>query len=155
MVSKGFWAKIVISLSLLLSFQLYVPSAYGASVTTTETMTSITIPMQQWNALKNELNLLNTDLMVCQQELTMLKKPSQTLVEELTQAQALRKKLETELTECKADLTVLSNEVGELKTLSQTLKTQINKERAIHKRQIWQNRMWFLLIGVGVVMATK
>ena len=154
MVSKGFISRIVILLSLLLSLQSYVLcSAYG--MTTTETMTSITIPMSQWNALKNELSLLNTDLMVCQQDLTMLKKPSQTLVEELTQAQTLQRRLETELTECRTELTLLSKDVEELKTLLMTLKEKINKERAVHKRQIWQSRMWCLLIGVGVGMATK
>jgi len=35
------------------------------------------------------------------------------------------------------------------------LKEQINKERRIHRRQIWQNRFWCLLFGVGVGLAAK
>jgi hypothetical protein len=47
-------------------------------------------------------------------------------------------------------LTKLSSEVKESKTLLQTLKNQIEKERKIHKRQVWQNRFWCILIGAGI-----
>jgi FtsZ-binding cell division protein ZapB len=59
-------------------------------------------------------------------------------------------KLTKELEEQKADLTTLSNEVKESKALLQTLKNQIEKERKIHKRQVWQNRFWCILIGAGI-----
>ena len=40
-------------------------------------------------------------------------------------------------------------------SLSKTLKEQINKERKIHKRQIWQNRFWCILIGAGIGFAVS
>ena len=58
--------------------------------------------------------------------------------------------LKLELAESKKDLTALSSEVAELRTLSQTLKQKIEKERSVHRRQLWQNRLWFLIIGAGV-----
>jgi uncharacterized coiled-coil DUF342 family protein len=119
-------------------------------MTPTATSQSITIPINQWNELKNECQLLNQDLIQCQTDLKKLKKPSSELVSELAEAQAMLLKLTKELEEQKADLTMLSNEVKESKALLQTLKNQIEKERKIHKRQVWQNRFWCILIGAGI-----
>ncbi len=127
----------------------------GYAMTTTETNQYMKVPIAQWQNLKSELIALNNELILYQQDLTKLKKPTQNLVEELNQAQILQKKLETELTDCKTDLTVLSKEVEELRTSSQMLKQKINKERAVHRRQVWQNRIWCLLIGVGVGCVVK
>ena len=154
-MKKRITKKTLILLMLSLSLFCCAPAVYGSPMTTIETSQSITIPITQWSALKNELNLLNQDLIVCQQDLIRLKKPSQTLVEELTQAQNLQKRLQSELTECKADLIQLSNEVGELRTLSATLKQQIDRERRIHNRQVCQNRIWFLVAGIAVGASAK
>jgi len=125
-------------------------SSVGYTQTNTAMTESITIPIQQWQTLKSELTALNSELIQYQQDLTKLKKPTQNLVDELNQAQQLQKKLQQELTDCKTDLTLLSKEAAESKTLLATLKQQITKERKIHKRQVWQNRFWCLLIGTGI-----
>jgi hypothetical protein len=52
-------------------------------------------------------------------------------------------------------LILLRNDLDESKTELQTLKQNIAKERRIHKRQIWQNRVWCLLIGAGIGCAVK
>jgi hypothetical protein len=52
-------------------------------------------------------------------------------------------------------LTLLSKEVDESKTLLTKLKEQINKERKVHRRQVWQNRIWCLLIGAGIGVAAS
>ena len=139
----------------VLLFLVLCVASHGSAMTLDETNQYMKVPIAQWQKLKNELIALNNELILYQQDLTKLKKPTQNLVEELNQAQLLQKKLETELTDCKTDLTVLSKEVEELRTSSQILKQKINKERAVHRRQIWQNRIWCLLIGVGVGCAVK
>ena len=144
---KGFLPRIVLSL-LLVYACCY--SSVGYTMTQTATNQSITIPINQWNELKNECQLLNQDLIQCQTDLQKLKKPSSELVSELAEAQAMLLKLTKELEEQKADLITLSNEVKESKALLQTLKNQIEKERKIHKRQVWQNRFWCILIGAGI-----
>ena len=140
-------------LLLLFSCSLVFSQA-GYTQTVTETTTSITIPMQQWQSLKTEFQALNSELLQCQQDLSKLKKPSAQLVTELTQAQDLLKKLNQDLEMQKHDLTLLSNELDESRTLLTKLKGQIDKERRVHRRQIWQNRMWCILGGtaVGIVI---
>ena len=145
--------RIILSLSLLVSVCAYSPCGY--TMTTTATSQSITIPMSSWTLLKSELETLNSDLIQCQKELTLLKKPSSQLVTELTQAQDMLKKLNQELEASKNDLTTLSNEVGELKTLLATLRTQIDKERRVHRRQLWQNRIWCIVGGVAIGYAVR
>lgn len=140
---------------LLLLSLLCLSCSVGYTMTSTGMTESITIPMEQWQNLKSELNLLNKDLMECQNELTKIKKPSNQLREELAQAQDSLLKLQKELTEQKKDLNLLSVELNESKQSLMTLKEKINKERAVHRRQIWQNRIWCLLIGVGVGCAVK
>ena len=143
---RNFLPRIVLSL-LLVYACCY--SSVGYTMTPAETSQSITIPINQWNELKSECQLLNQELIQCQTDLRKLKKPSSELVSELAEAQAMLLKLTKELEEQKADLTMLSNEVKESKALLRTLKEQIDKERRVHKRQIWQNRIWCLVIGVG------
>ena len=140
-------------LCLLAFFCLF--SSVGYTMTTTETTEYIKIPTAQWQTLKSEFNLLNNELNQCKEELNRIKKPSNQLREELAQAQDLLLKLKKELDEQKTDLTVLSQELKESRESLQTLKKQIDKERRVHKRQVWQNRIWCLLIGVGIGCAVK
>ena len=148
------WKKLKSLLPRIVLFLLLVCaccfSSVGYTMMPAETSQSITIPIQTWQTLKSEFNLLNKELTECQNELKLLKKPSNQLVEELAQAQASLIKLSKELDEQKKDLNLLSKEVKESKALLQTLKSQIEKERKIHKRQVWQNRFWCILIGAGI-----
>lgn len=140
---------------LLLAFLLCLYCCAGFAMTQTETQTHITIPMTQWNALKNELTMQESELNQFRQEFQKLKKPSAELRTQLEKAENLLKQSQTELQDVKQDLTALRKDRDELKTSLQTLKEQINKERRIHHRQIWQNRFWCLLFGVGVGLAAK
>lgn len=150
MISKVSIRKIVIMLSVLLSLQLYALPGFGWCMTTEGTNQSITIPMSQWNLLKSELMQLNQELVNCQTELQKLKKPSAKLMSQLQKAEEMLNQSQTELAESRTILTKLYNEVDELRTLLTKLKEQIDKERRTHKRQIWQNRIWFLVIGCGI-----
>ena len=151
--SKNSLLKIV--LPCLFAF-CFLFSSVGYTQTTTEMTEYITIPTAQWQTLKSEFNLLNKELMECQNELNRIKKPSNQLREELAQAQDLLLKLKNELDEQKKDLTVLSQELKESRESLQTLKKQIDKERRVHKRQVWQNKIWCILIGAGIgVVASR
>ena len=142
---------IIVSLCLLAFCCLY--SSAGYTQTVTETTQSITIPMQQWNGLKKELMLLNQDLTACKSDMMRLKKPSSQLVEELQQAQDSLLKLTKTLDEQKSDLIQLSKEASELKSSLAILRSQIEKERRVHRRQVWQNRIWCIILGAAAGFA--
>ena len=144
---------IKIMFTLLLLSWLCALSVCGYAMTSSATNQSITIPITQWQSLKTEFQALNSELVEGQNDLRKHKKPSTQLVSELTQAQALLTKLNQDLEQQKQDLTLLSNELAESKTLLQTLKQQIDKERRVHRRQIWQNRLWCIIGGTAVGFA--
>ena len=103
--------------------------------------------------LKEESKALSNELTAYKAELTKLKKPSSELLSQLETAEKMLLQLQTELAEQKKDLMQLSSDKDGLKTSLQTLKQQIDKERRIHKRQVWQNRFWCILIGAGIGFA--
>lgn len=142
--------KTRVILSLLLLSWLCAWSASGWCATTTETSQYMTIPTAQWQTLKTECQVLNSELITCKTDLQRLKKPSAELLLQLEKAEKTLNELKLELEASKNDLTTLSNEVGESKTLLATLRTQIDKERRVHRRQLWQNRIWCIVGGVAI-----
>ena len=151
----SFIGRIVISLLLLFLSQSSVSPGCGWCMTTEETNQSITIPITEWNAWKNDWMTLDNELMQCRKELSRIKKPSSELLSQLSEAERTLKQLQEELAKQNADLTMLSKQVAESKTELKRLKEQIDRERKIHRRQIWQNRIWCLLIGAGIGCATR
>ena len=145
-----FIGRIVIISVLLLSLQSSALPGFGWCMTTTETNQSITIPIQTWQNLRTEFQTLQDELILCKTDLSRLKKPSMELVNELSEAEKMLKSLQEELTEQRNELTLLSNEVDGLRTSLLTLKEKIEKERRVHRRQIWQSRIWSVMIGIGV-----
>ena len=150
-----FIRKTLILSTLLLLFLSCVSVAYGSPSITTETNRSITIPIQQWQTLTADSKALSSELEEFKKELQLLSKPSAELVQQLTQAEKMLSQLQMALTEQKNDLTQLSSDRDALQTSLTKLKEQIDKERKIHRRQVWQNRLWFLLIGCGIGYAAK
>lgn len=146
--------KTKITFTLLLLSWLCAWSVCGYAMTSIETSQSITIPIQQWQTLTSESKALSNDLIEYKKEIQLLKKPSSELVLQLQQAEKMLSQLQTELNEQTKDLMALSSDKDALKTSLTTLKQQIDKERRIHRRQIWQNRMWCILGGtaVGIVI---
>ena len=142
---------LAVFLALLLCWWLF-----GASCHAQTPEKQITISADLWQNLKTELTELNQELILCQNELTTLKRPSQELVTELTQAKNMLGKLQQELTACKEDLTALHKEAEESRTLLKKLKEQIDKEKRIHKRQVIQSRIWGFVAGICVgVIASR
>ena len=144
---------IKIMFTLLLLSWLCALSVCGYAMTTTETTESIMIPITQWNELKSESRTLSAELTEYRKEIQLLRKPSSELVEQLTQAEKMLSQLQMELNEQTKDLMELSKDKDELKTSLTTLKQQIDKERRVHRRQIWQNRIWCILGGTAVGFA--
>lgn len=139
----------------VLLFLVLCVASHGYAMTLDETNQYMKVPIAQWQTLTNDCKVLNSELISYKSVIQKLKKPSAELLSQLEIAEKTLLQLQTELAEQKKDLTLLSNEVEESKTSLQTLKDKINKERKIHKRQVWQNRLWCLLIGVGVGCAVK
>lgn len=141
---------------LLLSFLLLCAlSQDGYTMTVASEKQSITIPTSYWMELTSELKTQENELIMLQNQLEKLKKPSQTLLDELNAAKSLLEKSQQELASAKADLTQLSKDKDELQTSLVKLKESINKERRVQNRRLWQNRIWCILIGVGVGAAIK
>lgn len=143
---------VVLLLLLLLSF---VPPAYGMPVTNAETSQSISIPINQWNTLKLELTTLQSELIQCKTELQKSKRPQEMLSERLTEAERQLLKLKELSAAQKNDLTQLSKDAEELRISLRTLRQQIENERRVHRRQVWQSRLWCFLIGAGIGVAAS
>lgn len=141
-------AAIVLLLSLSLSF-----SQGGYAMTQGETMPYTVIPTSLWTELTNDLKTQESELMQLQDRLNKLKKPSQTLQAELTEAKNLLEKSKLELQSAKTDLTALRSDKAELEISLKKLKESIDRERRVHKRQIWQNRIWTFIVGTGIGFA--
>ena len=142
---------LAVFLALLLCWWLF-----GSSCHAQTPEKQITISADLWQNLKTELTALNQELILCQNELITLKRPSQELVTELTQAKNMLGKLQQELTACKEDLTALHKEAEESKILLKKLREQIDKEKRIHKRQVIQSRIWGFVAGICVgVIASR
>jgi chromosome segregation ATPase len=108
------------------------------------------IPISSWTELTSELRTQESELIALQNRLATLKKPSQKLLDELSEAKNLLAKSQTELASAKDELTALFKDREELQTSLQRLRESINKERGIQNRRLWQNRIWCLIGGVAV-----
>ena len=150
MILKNFIKRTGYILFVLLFLLLFAAPGRGWCMTMNETTPYIKIQTDQWNDLKTNFQTLNQELTACKDQLQKIKKPSSELVTQLTQAEKMLKQLQEELQRQNDDLTMLSRQAEESKTLLQTLKTQIDKERRTHRRQIWQNRIWVFIGGVVV-----
>ncbi len=140
---------------LFLCLLLYVSPAHGSSQTMKETQSYMTVRMELWNELNQELNQQANSLQEASAELKKLRKPSAQLLNELSEAQQLLRKSQEELRLAKENLTNASKEVDALKTSCMTLRQNIDKERRVHRRQVWQNRLWCLIGGAAVALAAK
>lgn len=150
MISTG---KIKIIVSLVLSLQLCALSASGWCMTTPETNGYKMIPIAHWLTLTRELQTQKDELIQLQTLLQKLRRPSDQLQQELKTAKEQLEKSQAELQNARISLTGASSALAESQTSLQTLKQGIEKERRVHRRQIWQNRFWFLVAGAAIGVA--
>lgn len=142
--------------TLLLSFLLlFALSQDGYTMTATNEPQYMKIPTSSWTELTSELRTQESELIMLQNQLATLKKPSQKLLDELSGAKNLLAKSQTELANAKSELTALSKDREELQISLQRLRESIDKERRVQNRRLWQNRIWFFVGGVAVGCAVR
>ena len=141
-----------IALSLLLLCFCALP-ARGWCMTPEEMSTYKLIPITQWQTLTSEWTTQRKELDQLQLQLQKLRKPSEQLLQELQKAKEQLQISQAELNNARTSLTDASNELAASKTSLQTLRQAIDKERRAHRRQIWQNRLWFFLAGAAIGVA--
>ena len=140
--------KYIVSAALLLC--LCASPVSGWCMTTDTTNGFKTISIAQWELLTSELKAQQEDLIRLQAISQKLSRPSMELQEALKEAQLQLQKSQAELTNARQSLSAASNDLAESRTSLTILRQQIDKERRVHRRQIWQARFWFLLGGAAI-----
>ena len=103
---------------------------------------TITVQIEQWNTLKQQLQEQQVTLLMLQEEITLLKTPSAELMQNLKAAREQLQKAQSELTESNRSLTNASEEIRKVSTLCSELKVQLQQERSKAKLKARQNAFW-------------
>ena len=144
-LSKSILEKTVIFT--LLCFCCSWGSLFGAMCQAEE---QIIVPIAQWTELKQKLGQQEVLLVMLEEKLKTLKTPSEELRTQLNLAKEQLRKSQMELASAKTSLTKAESSIQILQASLETLRLQIEKERRIQKRVLWQNRVWSLLGGLGI-----
>lgn len=107
----------------------------------------ITVQIEQWNTLKQQLQEQQVTLLMLQEEITLLKTPSTELMQNLKAAREQLQKAQSELTESNRSLTNASEEIRKVSALCSELKVQLQQERSKAKLKARQNAFWGLVTG--------
>lgn len=111
---------------------------------------TITVQMEQWNTLKQQLQEQQVTLLMLQEEITLLKTPSAELMQNLKAAREQLQKAQSELTESNRSLANASEEIRKVSTLCSELKVQLQQERNKAKLNARQNAFWGFVAGFCV-----
>lgn len=111
---------------------------------------TITVQIEQWNTLKQQLQEQQVTLLMLQEEITLLKTPSAELMQNLKAAREQLQKAQSELTESNRSLTNASEEIRKVSTLCSELKVQLQQERSKAKLKARQNAFWGFVAGFFV-----
>ena len=111
---------------------------------------TIIVQMEQWNALKQQLQEQQVTLLMLQEEITLLKTPSAELMQNLKAAREQLQKAQSELTESNRSLTNASEEIRKVSALCSELKVQLQQERSKAKLKARQNAFWGFVAGFCV-----
>lgn len=107
----------------------------------------IIVPRQQWTELKSHLEQQQITLLMLQEEITMLKKPSRELIKNLSEAKQQLKTAQNELTASNSSLKSASIEIEKLSALCSELKQQIQQEKKKASLKAKQNAFWGFVAG--------
>ena len=156
-VLKDLSKTIAICLSgVLLAWLFFLPAISAeAAAQSQNQVTSITIPIGQWNLLKQKVAEQQIVLTELEEKLKTLKAPSGELRTQLSQARSQLMKSQVELANAKTSLQEAESSIQTLQESLKVLRLQIDKERRVQKRVLWQNRMWSLLGGIGIGVLVK
>lgn len=108
---------------------------------------TITVQIEQWNALKQQLQEQQVTLLMLQKEITLLKTPSAELMQNLKTAREQLQKAQSELTESNRSLTNASEEIRKVSTLCSELKVKLQQERNKAKLKARQKAFWGFVAG--------
>lgn len=111
---------------------------------------TITVQIEQWNTLKQQLQEQQVTLLMLQEEITLLKTPSAELIQNLKAAREQLQKAQSELTESNRSLTNALEEIRKVSTLCSELKVQLQQERSKAKLKARQNAFWGFIVGFFV-----
>lgn len=111
---------------------------------------TITVQIEQWNTLKQQLQEQQVTLLMLQEEITLLKTPSAELMQNLKAAREQLQKAQSELTESNRSLTNASEEIRKVSTLCSELKVQLQQERSKAKMKARQKTFWGFVSGFFV-----
>lgn len=111
---------------------------------------TITVQIEQWNTLKQQLQEQQVTLLMLQEEITLLKTPSAELMQNLKAAREQLQKAQSELTESNRSLTNASEEIRKVSALCSELKVQLQQERSKAKLKARQNAFWGFIAGCFV-----
>ena len=111
---------------------------------------TITVQIEQWNTLKQQLQEQQVTLLMLQEEITLLKTPSAELMQNLKAAREQLQKAQSELTESNRSLANASEEIRKVSTLCSELKVQLQQERSKAKLKARQNAFWGFVAGFCV-----
>lgn len=117
------------------------------------TTSYIKVQTKQWNQLKTTLEQQEVKLIALEETLATLKAPSSELRNQLTEVKKDLKESQTELEKANNSLANASSSIDKLKLSLEMLNKQIEKERAVHKRQLQQAKFWNFLKGIVVGVA--
>ena len=151
-LSKSILGRITIFT--LLCFCCSWGSLFGATCQAEERQ-NITVPIEQWTLLKQKVAEQQIVLGTLEEKLKTLKTPSEELRTQLNLAKEQLRKSQMELANAKNSLVKAESSIQILQASLETLRLQIEKERRIQKRVLWQNRVWSLLGGLGIGIALK
>ena len=156
-VLKDLSKTIAICLSgVLLAWLFFLPAISAEAAAQSQAqVTSITIPIGQWSLLKQKVAEQQIVLTELEEKLKTLKVPSDVLRTQLSQARSQLTKSQTELANAKTSLQEAESSIQTLQESLKVLRLQIDKERRVQKRVLWQNRMWSLLGGIGIGVLVK
>lgn len=149
-------------LSLVYCFLPLLISRCEATEMMPEQQKYISVPMQQWNALKKNTQMLDANLILLEQNLTAQEQRSAELMNLLTEARNALSETQKALLNANKSLANAEKSLQTATTLSEKLKRQIEQEREAARdaekkayRKGWLNGFCVGLVTTGIAVITK
>lgn len=149
-------------LSLLWCFAPWLIARCAAAEAVPEQQKYISVPMQQWNALKQNTQMLDANLTLLADSLTAQEKQQAELMTLLTKAKTQVQQLQQELQTASASLESAKKSLQTANEYAEKLRRQIQTEReaAADERERaywkgWLNGFCVGLVTTGIAVITK
>lgn len=144
--------NIVCICTLLLGLSCYASVSYASEITGRQEST-ISVPLKDWNRLKENLTTAESLMSNSNQSLIQAKALTDKQASELTELKSINKKQEIELTKAMGTINEQKNSLEIASTLSNELKQQIKRDKETEQRLKRQRNTWAFLGGILAVTA--